>query len=287
MGFIGELLGFSSKTFKIIGLDSGFETEFEGDFIAQNLEETIGAFLGETTTINKSTPAFQWVRGEAETISFTARLWKTSDLFTSINQQLAELKRFARRDSTLKRAPKVQLVIGTDLEFVGFIRGVRISYDEIRTNGALRGAIVDIQFQKTSTENEIKDSASNLAGAIKFGAGIIAGGIGIASTVKSLVNIPGASLHTQSRTVNVKDGDTLESIADKEYGDPLLGDVLRRVQPGKATLTPGDEIILIEADEISQIRVTQQSIALKNTPENLDLRDLKLASRNRPTTIFL
>jgi len=284
---VGELLGFSSKTFTIVGLDPGFKTQFEGEFIAQNLEETIGSFLGEASSVNKESPTFAWVRGEAETVSFVARIWKSSDVFASVNQEIEALKSFARRDPTLKRAPKVQITIGTDLSFVGFIRGLRLSYDEIRTNGALRGATVAISFQKTDIRDEIKDAASNLAGQIKFAAGIVAGGIGIGAQIKKLVNVPGASLFVQDRVITAKRGDTMESIAAREYGDPLKGDILRRVQPDKANPQPGDDIILIEASDINGIRVTQQSVALKNTPRNLALREIKLTARNRPTQIFI
>jgi len=284
---VGELLGFSSKTFTIVGLDAGFETEFEGEFLAQNLQETIGSFLGESSTVNKEAPTFQWIRGEAETVSFTARIWKSSDLFASVNQEIETLKSFARRDPTLKRAPKVQITIGTDLSFVGFIRGLRFSYDEIRTNGALRGAIIEISFQKTDIRDELQDAASNLAGQIKFAVGIIAGGIGIGAQINKLISVPGASLFVQDRVIQAKTGDTYENIAKREYGDPLKGDVLRRIQPDKPDPQPGDDIVLIQASDMNRITVTQQSVALKNTRENLALREEKLAARNRPTAIFI
>ncbi len=149
MGFldvVGELFGFGGKTWKLTGIDAGFEKEFEGQFLAQDMEETVGAFLGETTTVNKGAPDFQWIRGEAERFSFTTRLW-ASNSFKNIKQQVNILKSFARRDANLKRAPKFLFSAGTEISFTCFVRGVRLRYDELRIDGSLRGAIVDLELQ--------------------------------------------------------------------------------------------------------------------------------------------
>lgn len=282
---IGELFGFGGKTWKLTGTDPGLEQEFEGQFLAQNMEESVGAFLGETTSVNKARPDFQWIRGEAENFSFTTRLF-ASNSFKNIKQQTNLLKSFARRNPKLKRAPKFLFSAGTEISFTCFVRGVRFRYDELRSDGSLRGAIVDIQLQVIE-DKQVGDAATSLASQIKFAAGVVAGGIGIAAQVKRIVNIPGGSPHTLDRTITVKQGQSFESIAAAEYGDAIFGDILRRVQPDKANLSPGDKIDLVEPAEIGRISVTQQSVALKNTQENLNLRELKLEARNRPTTIFI
>lgn len=288
MGFldvVGELFGFGGKTWKLTGIDAGFEKEFEGQFLAQDMEETVGAFLGETTTVNKGAPDFQWIRGEAERFSFTTRLW-ASNSFKNIKQQVNLLKSFARRDATLKRAPKFLFSAGTEISFTCFVRGVRLRYDELRIDGSLRGAIVDLELQVIE-DKAVGNAATSLASQIKFAAGVVVGGIGIAQQVKRLINIPGGSLHTIGRVVTVKEGQTFESIASLEYGNALLGDILRRSQPDIANMKAGDKVNLVEPSEIIQIPVTQQSISLRNTQENLSLRELKLLKRNRPTTIFV
>ena len=282
---VGELFGFGGKTWTLKGQDFGFQQEFQGQFLAQNMEESVGAFLGESTSINKARPDFQWIRGEAETFSYTTRLF-ASNSFRNIKQQVNLLKSFARRDAQLKRAPRFLFSAGTEISFLCFVRGIRLRYDELRSDGSLRGAIVDIQLQVIE-DKQVGDAATSLASQIKFAAGIVAGGIGIAAQVKRLVNIPGGSLHTLGRTITAKQGQTFESIALAEYGSAIVGDILRRVQPDKANLVAGDQVDLVEPAEVIQIPVTPQSIALKNTQENLSLRDLKLEARNRPTTIFI
>lgn len=273
MGFldiVGELFGFGGKTWKLTGIDAGFEKEFEGQFLAQEMEETVGAFLGETTTVNKGSPDFQWIRGEAERFSFTTRLW-ASNSFKNIKQQVNLLKSFARRDTTLKRAPKFLFSAGTEISFTCFVRGVRLRYDELRIDGSLRGAIVDLELQVIE-DKAVGNAATSLASQIKFAAGIVVGGVGIAQQVKRLINIPGGSLHTIGRTVTAKQGQTFESIAALEYGNALLGDILRRSQPEIANIKAGDKVNLVEPSEIIQIPITQQSISLRNTQENLSLR---------------
>ena len=282
---IGELFGFGGKTWKLKGIDPEFDIEFEGQFLAQDMEETIGSFLGETTSINKGQPDFQWLRGEAEAFSFTTRLW-TSNSFKNIKQQVNTIKSFARRDPRLKRAPRFLFSAGTEISFTCFVRGVRFRYDELRSDGSLRGAIIDLQLQVIE-DKIVGNAATSLASQIKFAAGVVVGAVGIAAQIKRLVNIPGGSLHTIGRTVIVKSGQTFESIAKAEYGNALLGDILRRTQPQLANLKAGDKVDLVESTEIIQIPITPQSVALKNTQENLNLRELKLLNRNRPTTVFI
>ena len=283
---IGELLGFSdAKGWILEGQDPGFNTKFEGQFISENMEETIGSILSESSTVNKDKPDFQWVGGESETFTFTTRLFATNS-FKNIKQQTELLKSYARRQAQLKRAPRCLFTAGTELGFTCFVRGVRFRYDELRSDGSLRGVICDITLQKIE-DTVTKDAATSLASQIKFAVGIIAGVAGIASTAKKLLNIPGGSLHTIDRTIEVKQGFTFERIAQMEYGNALLGDVLRRAQPEKANLKVADTVLLVEPTEIIQIPVTQQAVALKNTQENLALRDEYIALRNRKTTIFV
>lgn len=283
---IGELFGFSdNKGWVLEGQDPGFTTKFQGQFISENMEETIGSVLGETKTVNQPRPDFQWLSGEAETFTFTTRIF-ASNSFKNIKQQTELLKSFARRQDQLKRAPRCLFTAGTELGFTCFVRGVKFKYDELRSDGSLRGAIVDITLQKIE-DTVTKDAATSLASQIKFAVGVIAGVAGIASTAKKLLNIPGGSLHTIDRNVEVKQGQTFERIAQREYGNALLGDILRRAQPQLANLKAGDVVQLVEPTEIIQMTVTPQAVSLKNTQENLALREEILALRNRKTTIFV
>lgn len=284
---VGELFGFSdSKGWSLVGQDKGVsQLEFKGQFIAENMSEGLGSALGETTTVNKDKPNQQWLHGNSEQFIFTSRLF-ASDSFKNIKQQVETLKSFTKRNKKLKRAPIFLFTAGTEIGFTCFVKNVGITYDELKVDGSLQGIIANITLQKLE-EIITGDASTSLASQIKFAAGIVAGAAGIASQLGRVVDIPGFSLHTIDRVVKVIDGDTFESIAAAEYGDALLGDILRRVQPNKVNLVSGDTVQLIEPTEVSEIPVTQQSVSLKNTLENLTLREEFFELRNRKTTIFV
>lgn len=285
---VGEFFGFSNaKGWTLEALDPGFESgKFEGQFITENMEENIGSTLGETTTVNKDKPDFKWLHGEAEIFTFTTRLW-ASDSLKNINKTLHTLKNLARRNDELRRAPRCVFTAGSEISFNCFVRGIKTKYDELRSDGSLRGAIIDLTLQKIESDIKTDNAATSLASQLKFAGGLIAGAVGLVATGKKLIDIPGGSLHTIDRTVEAKQGNTFESIAKKEYGNALLGDVLRRAQPEKANFKPGDKIILVEPSEIRQIAVTQQSIPLKSTQANTELREVFLSRLNRKTKIVL
>lgn len=287
---VGELFGFSSnKGWTLTGDDpKNFDLAFEGQFIPQNYRESGGdASLGEASTLNKEAPNFQFLNNSGETVTFTSRFYAT-DSFKNIKQQLETLRGFKKRDPDLKRPPKFLFTYGIEIEFTCFVRKVDFAYDELRSDGSIRGVIATITLQKLKqTFQGSEAAATSLASQIKFAAGVVAGAAGIFALVKSKINIPGASLHTIDRTREVHSGDTFERIAQQEYGDAIIGDVLRRVQPEKADLVVGDKVILIEASEINAIEVTPQSTPLKLTQENNALREEYFALRNRKTTIFV
>jgi len=283
---VGELFGFSDrKGWSLVGQDPGFTQEFKGQFLATNMGESVGSNLNETNAVNTQTPDFSWLHGNAEPFTFGARIWANNS-FKNIKQQTELLKSFARRNASLKRAPIFLFTAGTEIGFTCFVRGIQINYDELRSDGSLRGVDVRITLQKIQ-ETVTENAATSLASQIKFAAGIVAGAAGIASQLGRVINIPGFSPHTIDRTVVAKQGDTFESIAQAEYGDALLGDIVRRTQPELAPLQPGAVVQLIEPTEIAIIPVTQGSVALKNTPENAALKEEFFELRNRSTTIFV
>ncbi len=176
------------------------------------------------------------------------------------------------------------------MEFEVFVRSVGgIVYDDIRSDGTIRGATLQITLEKIKNENAADVAGTSLASLITSTLGIvstIAGAASFAAT-KNAINIPGGSLHTTGKTIVAKQGMSFESIALKEYGNPLLGDILRRAQPEKANLKPGDKVILVKKEEILQMRVTPQAVALRNNQTNRTLMQEFLALRGAPATIIV
>lgn len=287
---LGELFGFSAnKAWSLIGDDAkNSDIEFEGQFTAQNYKESGGdASLGESNSINKEAPNFQFLNNDGEIVTFQSRFY-TTDSFKNVKQQIELLRSFKKRDPDLKRPPKFLFTFGTEIQFTCFVTKISFDYDELRSDGSLRGVVASITLQKLDqTLQGTEAAATSLASQIKFAVGIVAGAAGIISQVKSKLNIPGGSLHTIDRTHIVRRGDTFEKIAQLEYGDALLGDILRRAQPDKVNLKPGDEVILLDPAEIGTIEVKPQSVPLQRTPENNVLKETFFEKRNRKTTIFV
>ena len=287
---IGEAFGFSSsKAWSLVGDDPKFANlTFEGQFTAENYRESGGdQSLGEASSINKSAPAFQFLSNDGETVTFQARFYATNS-FKNIKQQIELLKIFKKRDPDLKRPPKFIFTFGTEIGFVCFVKKVDFAYDELRSDGSIRGVVANITLQKIDKTKQGSDSAAtSLSSKIKAAAGIVAGAAGIVAQIKKRINIPGSSLHTIDRTRLAKSGDTFERIAQQEYGNALLGDILRRAQPEKANLKTGDTVILVDPTEINAIEITPQATALKDTQVNAELREEFLELRNRKTTIFV
>lgn len=287
---VGELFGFSAnKAWSLIGDDPKFgDLTFEGQFTAQNFSEGGGDMsLGEANSINTAQPNFQFLNNDAEVVTFQTRFFATNS-FKNVKQQIELLRSFKKRDPDLKRPPKFLFTFGTEIQFTCFVKRVDFAYDELRSDGSIRGVVANVTLQKLEqTLQGSTAAATSLASQIKFAAGIVTGAAGIVSQIKSKINIPGGSFHTIDRTREIKDGDTFERVAQQEYGSAILGDVLRRAQPDKANLKAGDTVILIDPTEINTIKVTPQAVALKETPINRALKDEFFQLRNRTTRIFV
>ena len=283
---VGELFGFSNnKSWELISQDLASGISFTGQFTPENMRDNGGAIINNTQALNSQSPSKSYGGGENEIFTFNSKLF-ASDSFTNIKQEIETLKSMSKRNEELRRPPIFLFTAGTEISFTCFVK--RIGYDlgELRSDGSLREANISVTLEKID-EQITGNAATSTAAQIKSAAGLIAGAAGIQAQFGSQINIPGGSIHTINRTKVVVDGDTFESIAAAEYGNALLGDILRRAQPELADLKSNDVVKLVEPVEINQIRVTQQGIALKNTPENLALREEFLELRNKKTTIFV
>jgi len=317
---IGIASGFTTnRVWSLTGVDVP-TNKYVGQFEAENLTENVGARLPEVTPIGQQQPTIQFQSGETETITFRARIYRTSPIRgsvfaalgnpvgttfaaltgnagplvgnASVRDQIENLKNLARKNEKIGRPERFIFAYGTEFEFEVFVQSVGgINYDSIRSDGTIRGASFNMQLIKIRPENLVLQAGVSLAGIIKNVAGVvttIAGGVsGLAALNRDKkINIPGASLHNVSKFVKIKQGDTFEKIARKEYGDALLGDVLRRAQPDKVELKNADQIAIVVRDEAIQIVVTPQSIALRDRAENALLLATFLELRGSPAALI-
>ncbi len=230
----------------------------QGQYAPEDYTENAGAKIPDVSTVNNQEPFPQWVGGEGETSSFTARIFRPDPLAAgSVRKDVESLKKATKKDPKLHRAPLFRFQWGEEIQFDCFVVSVGgIKYDEVTETGLVKGAqfssvmrrIEKIPNQGFSKLSDISGLTTSLKKISDF----------LGDSPSLLVDIIGGSLHRKGKTIKAKEGDTFESIAAREYGDPLVGDVLRRAQPEKANLQPGDSVILGDDTEIFQIDVTQE-----------------------------
>ena len=318
VGSIGTALGLTTnKVWKLTSLDNE-DNKFIGQFVPEDVTENLGQSQQETTGVGQQQPLIQFGSGETETVSFRARLFKASALegtFSdalsnplgtafdvasgkekeegTVKQQIEKLKNFSRKNELIGRPERFILQIGTEMEFEVFVKSPGgISYDEIRADGTIKGASLNMSFVKIKPENLNQKPGVSTAASIKAVAGIItsiAGGISAISSSRrdKLIDIPFGSLHTIDKFLTTKQSDTFEGIAAREYGNAQLGVILRRAQPTKLDFAPGDEVVTIKKNEIVQMPIEATAVALRDNVEGKAILDAYLDLRGAPTSAIV
>lgn len=211
-------VGFDNKLWILTDLDRG--EDIVGQFIPQNVTKTVSARYAEVPTLGRQNSILQWLHGVTETITFTAKLWSHHKEDFTVEEKLERLENLVKRQADLPhdgndpkgRPPVCRFQWGFDktLNFeqcvVESIGG--ITFDEVRTDGSLRGATLQISLKRYDP-------------------------------VTLKVTDP-SKPDSQTRIRLAKKGDTYESIALDEYGNPELGVPLRQLNPRIARMELAD-----------------------------------------------
>ena len=292
---LGEFLGISTKNVWRLKMKDLGEQEFKGQFLAEDLTENVGARISSRSSLNQQSTDSKYLGGDAETITFTTRIWASNSV-KNVKKTVDLLKSFTKWNSKLKRSPIFTFTAGTEVQALVFVKSVGgIKYDRPRSDGSIRGAVFSVQLSVIE-DIESKQNSLSIAALVKSGLGIVSAAQGLLSGgfgAFGKISIPGGSLHTKGKKIIVKDGETFEHIAQKEYGDALVGDILRRAHYNKplnqikSSLEVGDVVDLVQEDEIFGIVVTPQSIPLKDNTENLDNINNQFELRGKSKTVFI
>jgi len=243
-----------AKTWWLKNLDSG--EKLEGQYEAVNPTEEIGNTYAELWTLNRQHAIHQFVHGNTDQVQFDGRFFRTSELLdmgTDPQADLDKLKSWARYDDKLKRPPILMFWIGDAHLFYGkcFIEQIgSINYGSPTSSGKLR----DVSFS--------------------------------VSLKRWVPYVLEEEEQGETRYHHAKRRDYYEALTQREYGNALMGDVIRKRQPNLPTIQVGDIVILPDYDKIRTTKVTQASVPLKtafgakDTPQRR-LRLEYLASRNR------
>lgn len=277
-------------SWKLKNLDN--DEELEGDFEAQNVTQNISATYADVYALNSRAPITQFLHGNAKTLTFQGRfffdpavfsivgaasfpgtgaltvidrfssdLLPPSALTTKPAEKLAILEEWTREINPLVgRPPLVEFSVGDELSQRSVIESIsNIIFDRPMATGEVRGVTFTVTLREyTPYSLEVEQASAK----------------------------PGFS-----RWHNAKKGDYYELIAAKEYKVPLIGDVVRYMNPSKPTVTLGDRIRFPSYEAIRLEKVVPRSTTLKklNTSEDTAQRVLRqsvLERVSKPYTTF-
>lgn len=189
-------------------LDDG--SELEGQFPPEDPTLNLSSTYGQHTTLNRENPIIQFLHGDADTFSFTARYYAMHANDNMPTKQFATLASWRLRDPTLARPPRVAFTLGNIIPFPeAVIVGLgNISYSEPKQDGDIREVSLRVDLLRY--------------------------------TKYSLLTTP----EPETRYHRARTGDYFELLGWQEYRDPMLGDIIRRDHPDKTELTEGDVVRL-------------------------------------------
>jgi hypothetical protein len=227
----------------------------EGDFEALGVTRNVSANYATHKALNQFKPITQYLSGNLDTLSFQGRLYQSHG-FDNITEKFNTLVAWTNRDPDLRRPPIVLFSVG-DGDTVYFDNALSIIK-----------SISDIQYDSPTVTGGVRGIAFtiNLEEYAEF----------------SLENPP----PPETRYARAKDGEYMELLAQREYGEPLLGDVIRKRHPALQIVEAGDVVKLPSFDAIRTTAVIPRSIALqgltlRKESDQKDVRDFHFDRNNR------
>lgn len=214
------------KVWSLRNLDS--DEVVQGQFEAQNVSEQITTTWAQHTSLNRENAISQFVHGNSDQVSFSSRFFKNNAFDTTPEEKLKKLKSWAKIDPSVRRPPILQFWVGDGhLTVDCYISGIAIDYGRPEMFGGLRDVTFNMslnQFSSFSIDDE-----------------------GVTDTIY----------------VRAKERDYYELIAFYQYGNPLIGDIVRKDHPTLQRLDPGEIVKFPSIEGIRSKEVTQTSTALK------------------------
>lgn len=255
MGFIPSIYDYL-RVWNLINYDT-VET-ITGQFHPEGLTQNVGSAYSEKFALNREHPVVQFLHGEVETVTFRGRFHATT-VVEDVVEILEKLKSWARRDDSLERPPVLGFWAGDSLwgYLVECTMGLsNIAFDRPTLVGGLRHVTFQVNLREYKSYS------------------IEAGTVG------------------NTRYHRARAFDYYESLALLEYGDPMVGDVIRKLHPEKPNIQVGDVIELPTASKLRKTKTEPTSIPFQNgfgrkaSPQRT-LRLETFEARNRTKVSFV
>lgn len=235
--------------------------ELEGDFEAQNITRNISVSYADHFTLSRENPITQFTHGNVDTLSFEGRFFVDPAIlsltglpFNALSllpqevdagrfslrpaEKLAILETWASVDPDLGRPPIVLFAVGDgELSQRAVIESIsNIVYDRPLITGEVRGVTFTLNLRKF-----------------------------VAFDIETASEPP-----SESRAHHTKEREYYELVAEREYGAPLMGDIVRKRNPDKGILQTGDVVTFPSLAAIQSIQVIPRSIPLQGLTENVE-----------------
>lgn len=271
----------TGKSWSLKNLDTG-ET-LVGQFPAEEPTREVATTWASINTLNRQNPIRMFIRGEADTFAIPTRLYKRDLLDESPIKKLEQVVKWTRIDEKYRRPPILEIVVGAGYNESGPLAGVAGALNDLTGAGA--------GFQATVT----LDSVSG----ITYSQPDNLGGIREVKFQMNFTRFTPFSVEevaqTDTRYARAREGDTYESLAHEEYGNPMLGVTIRKLpeHDRQLTLVAGSIVKLPSIEGVRAKKIEQTSIPLKtafgrkDTPQRtLRLEMLEKRSGGRASFIY-
>lgn len=216
------------KIWNLKNLDTG--QVLQGQFEASNVAREVATNWGQFTSLNRQNPILQFLNGAAEKVSFDGMFFRKHALDTAPEVKLETLVSWAKLDDNgnLRRPPVLQFWVGDGHLMINcVIVGINTAYQRPDFFGGLRHCNFTVSLLEFTTFSIDDQKEIN------------------------------------TRYARARDRDYYELLAFEEYGNPLIGDVIRKAHPALQRLQSGDIVKLPSIEGVRTTEVTQTSIPLK------------------------
>ena len=232
IGIGGTLLSkmLALKTWSLKNTEDG--TVLKGQFPAEQVTRTVGGNWAEIQALNRANAFIQFLNGKTQTLSVKSRFFKRDLLDDSPVEKVDKLIDWTQSTLRFRRPPILTFYLGDGLGLqmdcvCTDITG--IEYSEPNALGGIRQVSFTMEFKQISGRQNSVTAENEV---------------------------------TDTHYVHAKQGDYYEALCQVEYGDPMIGVIIRQRNPTKALLSPGDIIALPALEGVRGQTPTQQSIAL-------------------------
>lgn len=233
----------------LIRRDPGEPRRITFQFIpTEGTTETVSGTWSEATSLGRQHPIQQWTKGEQQTINFEAKFF-SRHIAEDIDAIVESLKSAVQADPALGRPPLFDFIWGAfhDVVVVSSVGGLRRG--SLRPDGRLREATLGITLRHYEPFDLI---------------------------VTDPDAPPGDTFY-----LTTAKGDSWESLAGRLYRQPLLGELVRRANPGNPFLGPGLTVTMPDPANVRGLVVSPRSIPLERTVEGISLRIAMFNKRRR------